>query len=46
MVSSPVKCVEDYIENTKGTKGEYLMFVPTGIPASHFWWSEKGCNKR
>ena len=41
--SSPVKSVEEYIENTKGIPPEYSTLVPqdlTEIPASHFWWIE------
>lgn len=41
LTSSPVKCVEEYIDNTKDVPPEYSTFVPqdlTGIPSSHFWW--------
>jgi hypothetical protein len=43
LTSSPVKCVDEYIENTRDIPPEYSTLVSpdlTGIPASHFWWFE------
>ena len=44
LTSSPICCVEEYIENTKGILPEYdETWVPqdlTGISDSHFWWAE------
>ena len=44
LTSSPVKCVEEYIENTKGIVPEYSTQAHQDlrrIPTTHYWWIEE-----
>lgn len=41
LICPPVKCVEEYIKNTKDIPPEYSTVIPqdlSAIPLSHFWW--------
>jgi len=43
LTSDPVKCIEEYIDNTKDIPPEFSIPEPqdlSEIPPSHFWWKE------
>ena len=43
LASSATKCIEEYIEGSKGIPSEIFEAEPQdlqGIPSSHFWWKD------